>query len=316
MERNLISSKILLVEDEPLSRQALERILRSRGFGVITASTAEEAISITKSSDVSLVLMDIELGRDPDGIEAARLIKQHDSQKPVIFISAYAGDRNYYERIKALGLSMAGFIEKPVRFNDTLLPLIDEAINHYKSTQQEPILEEPTLTSNNPDVTGQADILAPAGSSKIYQLNHVDLALYAQLQAQPELMKSLDWRVLEKLLTDILETFGYIVDLTRPTKDGGIDIIAFGKPEPWGKHCYLLQAKRWSNRVGVEPVRELMFLQNDLHATMACLATTSAFTKGAWEIHNKYRWQLDLRDYDGLKEWVEKAFTIKQRRLV
>lgn len=133
-------------------------------------------------------------------------------------------------------------------------------------------------------------------------LSPMDLLLYKQLQNHPELIKTLDWRAFEKLLADILESFGYKVDLMRGTKDGGIDIIAIGKPEPWGEHRYLLQAKRWANRVVVEPVRELKFLHDHMRATRSCLATTSTFTKGAWCLAREYPWQLELRDYMGIRE--------------
>lgn len=142
-------------------------------------------------------------------------------------------------------------------------------------------------------------------------LNPISDDLYRMLVLHPELVKTLQWRQFEKLLADILETFGYEIDLMQGTKDGGIDIIAFGNSEEWGRHKYIVQAKRWSNRVGIEPVRELMFLHGHHRATKSCLATTSKFTKGAWELSEQYKWQLELRDYDGLKDWISRAYDIK-----
>jgi restriction system protein len=80
----------------------------------------------------------------------------------------------------------------------------------------------------------------------------------------------------------------------------------------FGPQRFLLQAKRYSNKVGIEPVRQLAFLHSHLRATKSCLATTATFTKGAWELAQQYQWQLELRDFDGLQEWIKYA---AERRL-
>jgi hypothetical protein len=144
-----------------------------------------------------------------------------------------------------------------------------------------------------------------AGPSLV-RLDLIDIALYRALSEHPELLKTLDWRVFEELLADILKSFGYVVELQRGTKDGGVDIFAL-RSDQLGEHRYLLQAKRWTNRVGVEPVRQLLFLHNHHRATKSCLATTSVFTNGAWDLASQYKWQLELRDFDGIREWLARA---------
>ncbi len=143
--------------------------------------------------------------------------------------------------------------------------------------------------------------------NSIIKLNVVDFQLYQDLNKQPELITLLNWRIFEELLADILEKFGYEIELKRGTKDGGVDIFAIRRSDPFGEHRYLLQAKQWSNRVGVEPVRQLMFLHSHHRATKSCLATTAKFTKGAWELAEQYKWQLELRDYDGIHDWISKV---------
>jgi hypothetical protein len=139
---------------------------------------------------------------------------------------------------------------------------------------------------------------------EIFQLSIIDHALYKTLATHPELMQTLNWRTFECLLADILERFGYEIELCRGSKDGGVDLIAVKPKDILGPERYLLQAKRWVNSVGVEPVRQLLFLQGHERATKACLATTARFTRGAWELADQYRWQLHLRDHDGLLEWI------------
>jgi HJR/Mrr/RecB family endonuclease len=136
-------------------------------------------------------------------------------------------------------------------------------------------------------------------------LDLVDPLLLQIIAKQPELLRTLDWRLFEKLLAKILEELGYEIELQRGTKDGGVDIFALKADRILGPHRYLLQAKRWTNAVGVEPVRELLFLHGHHKITKSCLATTSRFTAGAWELARDYAWQLELRDFDKLQEWIQ-----------
>jgi restriction endonuclease Mrr len=117
--------------------------------------------------------------------------------------------------------------------------------------------------------------------------HHFDLStctLLTTLLSDAQLSHSIDWRTFEKVLARALEEMGYEIELRRGTKDGGIDIIALRHDSQFGRHRYLVQAKRTKQRVGVEPVRELPFLQQHVGATKACLVTTSTFTKGAWQL--------------------------------
>jgi len=142
-------------------------------------------------------------------------------------------------------------------------------------------------------------------SGDIFRLDIIDFALYQALIQHPELIRTLNWRVFEKLLADILQSFGYEVELQQGTKDGGVDLFAIKRADPLGPQRFLLQAKRWSNKVGVEPVRQLAFLHSHYKVTKSCLATTSTFTNGAWELAHQYQWQLELRDFEGIQEWLK-----------
>ena len=150
--------------------------------------------------------------------------------------------------------------------------------------------------------------------SPLQVLDVVDINLYKLIVNEPELLRSLDWRTFELLLADILRTVGYNIELTRATKDGGIDLFAIKQDSEFGVHKYLLQAKRYKEKVQVEPVRSLLFLHNHYKATKSCLATTAQFTKGAWQLADNYKWQLELKDYTGIYQWVKHVLELKQRQ--
>ncbi|WP_372647945.1 restriction endonuclease [Draconibacterium sp.] len=144
-------------------------------------------------------------------------------------------------------------------------------------------------------------------NNKTHTLDIIDVNLYNSIITNPQLLTSINWRTFEKLLADILEKFEYEIELLKGTKDGGIDIIAIKNQSPFGLNRYLIQAKQWKNKIGVEPVRSLIWAHNEYRATKSCLATTSVFTKGAWDLANKYKWQIELKDYDKILEWIKMA---------
>jgi two-component system cell cycle sensor histidine kinase/response regulator CckA len=101
--------KVLVVEDEGLIAHDIANRLEAMGHEVIgPVSTAEEAIEQAPSADI--VLMDIRIDGQRDGIEAAMEIRAR-HHLPVIFLTAHA-DRATLERAKQAG--PFGYIVKPL----------------------------------------------------------------------------------------------------------------------------------------------------------------------------------------------------------
>jgi len=103
----------------------------------------------------------------------------------------------------------------------------------------------------------------------------------------------------------LFDNFGYEVELTGKTRDGGRDIIALQKKEVLTK--YLIECKRPDpgNKIGIRPVRELYGVKVDEGASKAILATTSYFTKDANLFMERHKWELEPRDFDGVMDWIE-----------
>ncbi len=104
--------KILLVEDNPVNRRLAEFLLRSQGYQVRAATTAQEAFDNIKAERPDLILMDVQLP-GMDGLEATRKLKEEPTTRdiPVVAVTSYAmkGDRE-----KALAAGCAGYITKPI----------------------------------------------------------------------------------------------------------------------------------------------------------------------------------------------------------
>jgi len=102
---------ILIVEDDPVITSLIGFMLKDIGYLVVgSAATAHEAIDIAKKIGPDLVLMDIHLKGQMDGIEAARTLWGL-YNIPVVFITADAEDATLQRAIKTAPF---GYIEKPL----------------------------------------------------------------------------------------------------------------------------------------------------------------------------------------------------------
>jgi two-component system, cell cycle response regulator DivK len=95
-----------------VNRRLVEFLLRSKGYQVREASTAQEAFELLKTERPALIVMDVQLP-GTDGLEATRKLKADVATRdiPVIAVTSYAmtGDRE-----KALAAGCAGYITKPI----------------------------------------------------------------------------------------------------------------------------------------------------------------------------------------------------------
>jgi len=110
------NKKALIVEDELLVAEDLKERLERFGFqNSEIALTDEEAIAKYKQFSPDLVLMDIKLGRESNGVDVAKKIQKM-AETPVIFVTAYA-DKPTVSR--ALQANPYGYVLKP--FTDSSL---------------------------------------------------------------------------------------------------------------------------------------------------------------------------------------------------
>ena len=124
-------SKILLVEDNEMSRDMLSRRLMRRGFQVATAMDGRDGIEQAIQNLPDLILMDMNLP-EIDGWEATRTLKSdpRTAHIPVIALTAHAmaGDKE-----RAIHEGCNDFATKPVDFT-----LLLETIQKFLPVNQEP----------------------------------------------------------------------------------------------------------------------------------------------------------------------------------
>ena len=110
-------SRILIVDDDFTIKLELEEMLTAIGYDIVgTAENGEQAFEMAKALNPDLILMDIVMRGDMDGISAAEKIRR-ESDIPIAFITGY-GDPEYVERAKMVepfSYVMKPFDEKEIR---------------------------------------------------------------------------------------------------------------------------------------------------------------------------------------------------------
>ncbi|MDR8390871.1 response regulator [Aliifodinibius sp. S!AR15-10] len=110
MEKN-----ILIVEDEMIIALMLDQMVTKQGHNVIDkVSTGEAAVESAQRHKPDLILMDIRLGGQLDGIQAMQKINEQNPTS-VIFVTGNSDD-SYKKRIKEI--DHLAFLTKPVTFHE------------------------------------------------------------------------------------------------------------------------------------------------------------------------------------------------------
>ncbi len=120
--------RILIVEDEAVTAADLYDELVAQGYEVIgTADTAAAALRLAETSRPDIVLMDINLAGEGDGIHAASAIRS--AEIPVIFLTAHYDERTLG---RAKLASPVGYITKPFEQHQ-LVVAIEMGIQRHRS---------------------------------------------------------------------------------------------------------------------------------------------------------------------------------------
>ena len=114
---------ILVVEDEELMRSILRRLLEGSGYEVVTADSAEAALSAFAENEISVTLTDIKMS-GMDGIELLDRLKGIDPEALVVVMTAYS---SVDTAVAALRKGAYDYVTKPF-VNEDILQTVKNAI--------------------------------------------------------------------------------------------------------------------------------------------------------------------------------------------
>jgi DNA-binding response OmpR family regulator len=122
--------RVLLIDDEPRLAEFLANAAKSSGFDPIITARDDEFRDTFIANRPEMVALDLGMP-GMDGVELTRFLADQDYRGPVLIVSGF--DRRVLESAfrlgEALGLNMAGPVEKPVR-----LDVLEELLARLKAT--------------------------------------------------------------------------------------------------------------------------------------------------------------------------------------
>jgi len=117
--------KILLVEDDKISRLAVDTWLRGKNHVVIVVENGQKAVDYLRKNNVDVILMDVHMPV-MDGVAATKIIKSENiSEAPIIGMTASVMNA---ERKSYISAGMDVLVEKPVNF-EALMKTVKNSLN-------------------------------------------------------------------------------------------------------------------------------------------------------------------------------------------
>lgn len=114
MSNSATSKDVLIVEDDMIISMVLERMIKKLGHEVVNkVITGEGAINSALEHNPDLILMDIQLKDDIDGISAMQKIRER-SDVPVIYIT---GNSDQYNLTRAQKTNFVDYLVKPIQMS-------------------------------------------------------------------------------------------------------------------------------------------------------------------------------------------------------
>lgn len=163
-------TNILVVEDESIVSKDIQHSLNKLGYNVVgAASTGEKALELARSERPDIVLMDIMLKGDMNGIETAEIIR-NELSVPVVFLTAYADESTLS---KAKITEPYGYIIKPFKEIDLHTSIEMAIYKHGK--EQEIIRERDLLYSIVENKESSNDFIFVKSNSRLVKLKTVDI---------------------------------------------------------------------------------------------------------------------------------------------
>lgn len=124
MRKDKGTMRVIIADDEPITRMDLREMLEKEGYLVIAeAADGFDAVEMCRKECPDLVIMDVKMPL-LDGLLASSIIAEEDLADTVVLITAY-NDREFIDAAKKSGVS--GYLMKPLN-ERSLIPALEIAV--------------------------------------------------------------------------------------------------------------------------------------------------------------------------------------------
>jgi DNA-binding LytR/AlgR family response regulator len=231
---------VLVVEDESIVSKDIQHSLKKIGYNVVgAAATGEKAIELAESEKPDVVLMDIMLKGEMNGIEAAQEIRSS-LAIPIIFLTAYADESTLS---KAKVTEPYGYVLKPFKEID-LHTTIEMAI--YKHGKEQEVVKERDLLYSLVENKEGSEFVFVKSNSKLVKLRTSDIYFiealkdYVVIQTEDarftihSTMKDMDAKMGSEEFVRVHRSYIVRLDKIATIEYPNLTLEKIGKPIPIG----------------------------------------------------------------------------------
>ena len=139
----------MVVEDDNFTRLSLVAALEQRGITVaLQTASGAEAVTVSKSTPISVALLDLHLGSGPTGIDVAHALRRHDPKIGIVFLTSFSDPRLMNPSLPRMPAGSQYLTKQSV----TDIDMLFQAITDSLSTKRE------ASTEHNPAFGNLSDI--------------------------------------------------------------------------------------------------------------------------------------------------------------
>ena len=146
--------RVLLADDEPLSRDFLQEALEALGCDVTPVADGQEAADAMANDTFDFVVTDLRMPRK-DGMAVLAESREADADRPVVLVTAHGA---MHVAVEAMRAAAYDFIEKPFAVED-LIDIVSRALDKRALTIENRRLREELAVQGKPGQTRDASVL-------------------------------------------------------------------------------------------------------------------------------------------------------------
>jgi two-component system sensor histidine kinase/response regulator len=224
---------VLLVDDNESARTIVKEALESFSFEVTAVDSGIQAIHYLKNNfhdhPVKLVLMDWKMP-EMDGLTAAGILRNDPelAKIPIVMMCTSYAHEDLYQKNEELGLS--GILIKPIRYSslyDAIISAVDGSVAHLRSTAR----------AHSPEIQ---EAVSPSGHLLLVEDNEIN----------------------QQVATELLEGFGFTLDIANNGLEAVNKVNASGVPSAYGLVLMDLQMPVMGGYKATTEIRKLDAYKN------------------------------------------------------
>jgi DNA-binding NtrC family response regulator len=150
-----INGRIFLLDDDELIVTMLSRALRNEGFETHVQTSSDDIIKKMEAWHPNVILLDINLGEDRNGLDILAEIKANELDVQVVMLT---GDDTAESAIKAMKIGAADYLTKPFNIDEVIM-VVKGALEKVKLNDEVRYLRKSRMDYAHHEMVGESQVL-------------------------------------------------------------------------------------------------------------------------------------------------------------